>query len=295
MTADTARRLNSWRTLLLIGGLIALVTPGAYAQAGTSQSPAKPQTGAITTPAPVFDVAAIRQNLSDHTARSHIISSPYDGHFTAINVSLKLLLQFAFEMPESRMLDAPAWTVSTKFDIEAKADSAVDDQLRGLSSDVGKAQKRHMLQALLADRFQLKAHKETRELPVYALVVAKSGPKFLESKANGTTIDAGHGKIGVQGGDNTVALLAEQLANRLGRPVIDKTGIQGRYDLALQWAPDEAAAPRLNAPEGLSPAPDSSGPSIFTAIQEQLGLKLESQKGPVQVLVIDRIEMPSEN
>ena len=152
-----------------------------------------------------------------------------------------------------------------------------------------------MLQALLVSRFQLKVHPEDRELPMYALVVARNGPTFLESKANGTTIDGGNGKIRVQGGDNTVSLLAEQLANSLGRPVVDETGIKGRFNITLQWAPYDGAAAKLGGTEMSGAVLDSPGPSLFTAIQEQLGLKLEPRKGPVQVLIIDHIERPSAN
>lgn len=267
----------------------------ADAQANATQRADRQVSKADSAKTLVFDVAAIRENQSDHTARSHIISSPNDGRFTAINVPLKMLIQFAYEIPESRILDAPGWIGATKFDIDAKADSAVDDQLRVFSSNEGKAQKRLMLQALLADRFKLRAHTEARELPMYALVVAKNGPKFLESKANGTTIDGGNGRIQVQGGENSVALLAEQLANSLGRPVVDETGIQGRYNIILKWAPNDDATLR---PEGTGVGPaalDSPGPSLFTAIQEQLGLKLVPRKGPVQVLVVDHIEAPSAN
>lgn len=243
---------------------------------------------------PIFDVAAIRQNLSDHTARTHIISSPFDGHFTAINATLKQLIRFAYGMPETRIRGGPAWLNSTKFDVEAKADGSVDDRLHGLSSDEGKLEKQKMLRALLADRFKLTARIETRELPIYVLVVSKGGAKFLESKAEGTTVDSGRGKIDVRGGSNSVALLAEELAMQLDRVVVDQTGIQGRYNLSLRWAPDDGVASGVNRTAGSAAAADA-GPSIFTAIQEQLGLKLEPQKGPVQVLVIDSIEMPSEN
>jgi hypothetical protein len=130
-----------------------------------------------------------------------------------------------------------------------------------------------MLQALLGDRFALKVHQETRELPIYALVVAKGGPRFQASTINGTTIRNGNAYITVTGSDHTVALLAEQLSRTLGRVVVDKTGLDGRYELTLKWSTDEVA----DGPGG--PSADA-GPSIFTAIQEQLGLKLESGKGP---------------
>jgi uncharacterized protein (TIGR03435 family) len=290
-----ARNLTLGYALLHSAGSIGtLPSLNASAQASAPAN-GPPDATAPGTAASVFDVAAIRENQSDHTARSHIFSSPNDGRFTAINVPMKMLIQFAFGIPESRILNGPAWISATKFDIDAKADSSVDDQMRSLGSAQGKAQKRLMLQAMLADRFELRAHAEDRKLPMYALVVVRNGPKFLESKANGTTIDGSKGRIRVQGGDNTVSLLAEQLANSLGRPVVDETGIRGRYNITLQWAPDEGAVPNPGATGLGATTPDSPGPSLFTAIQEQLGLKLESRKGPVQVLVIDHIEQPSEN
>jgi uncharacterized protein (TIGR03435 family) len=269
---------------------IAIAASVAFAQAGADAGAKAQQPTEAKTATPAFDVAVIRQNLSDHTARTHIISSSSDGHFTAINATLKLLIRFAYGLPESRIVGGPGWLDATKFDVDAKADEAEDAHLKGLSGDEGRLEKQKMLQALLADRFRLVTHLETRELPVYGLVAAKGGAKFLESKAQGTTVDGGRGKIDVRGGDNSVALLAEELAKQLDRVVIDQTGIQGRYNLSLRWAPDDGAA---SIPGGS--AASDAGPSIFTAIQEQLGLKLESQKGPVQVLVIDKIEMPSEN
>jgi uncharacterized protein (TIGR03435 family) len=143
-----------------------------------------------------------------------------------------------------------------------------------------------MLQALLADRFGLKVHEETRILPVYALVLAKGGPKFQPSQINGTTIMNSNGQISVAGSDHTVALLAEQLGKMLGRVVVDKTGLDGRFELTLKWTPDDFDSRGVGS---------ADGPSLFTAIQEQLGLRLESQKAPVSVLVIDRIQMPSPN
>ena len=277
--------------VLAAAAWMALAASVASGQAASAPGP----TVAQPTPfEPTFDVAAIRENHSDHTARSHIVSSSADSNLTVINVPMKMLLQFAFGLPETRILGGPDWLSSTKFDIEAKADSSVDDRLHSLSSDEAKLLKQKMVQALLADRFQLTDHMEIRELPVYALVAAKGGPKLEPSKSNGTTIDSWNSKIDIRGGDNTVALFAQELSKKLDRVVIDKTGIQGRYDMVLTWTPDDRAAPSPSVNGQISSAADS-GPSIFTAIQEQVGLKLESQKGPVQVLVIDRIEMPSAN
>jgi uncharacterized protein (TIGR03435 family) len=244
--------------------------------------------GPASNASPVFDVAAIRPNPGDTTGHSHIWSSASDGNFKAQNVTAMDLIRYSSGMPETRIAGGPAWMRSAKWNVEAKSDLAMDAQLRGLDSVPAREQKQHMLQALLADRFALKAHEENRELPIYALVVAKGGPRFQPSKINGTTINNGNAYITVTGSDHTVALLAEQLSRALGRVVVDRTGLDGRYELSLKWTPDDAAAPS-------STANADAGPSIFTAIQEQLGLKLESGKGPVPILVVDHIETPSEN
>ena len=279
--------------MVAVAAWSAFAAPVGHGQAGAAPIPAISHSEASAN-APVFDVAAIRQNNSDHTARSHLYYSPGDGNLRAINVPMKMLLQFAFGLPETRIFGGPDWLSSIKFDVDAKADSSVDARMSTLSSDDARQEKQKMVRALLADRDKLIDHMETRELPIYVLVPAKGGSKLQPSKSNGTTIDSWNNKIDVRGGDNTVTLLAEELSKRLGRVVIDKTGIQGRYDILLNWTPDDGAAPLSNGGSGISAATDS-GPSIFTAIQEQLGLKLESQKGPVQVLVIDSIDMPSAN
>jgi uncharacterized protein (TIGR03435 family) len=297
-----AGRVRSLRLMHLRFSCIAMVAVAAgmaltftesNSQAGRAQIPAVSHSEAAAN-SPVFDVAAIRQNNSDHTARSHIYYSPGDGSFRAINVPMKMLLQFAFGLPETRIIGGPDWLSSIKFDVDAKADSSIDARMSTLSGDDARQEKQKMVRALLADRFKLIDHMETRELPIYILAPAKGGSKLQPSKSNGTTVDSWNNKIDVRGGDNTVALLAEELSKRLGRVVIDKTGIQGRYDILLNWTPDDGAAGPLNGGGGISAAADS-GPSIFTAIQEQLGLKLESQKGPVEVLVIDSVDMPSAN
>jgi uncharacterized protein (TIGR03435 family) len=282
LIAHAAQRIRFLgNLLLLVAGSITLAVPPLRGQAGTAQNTAAAQAAAASAPAPVFDVAAIHLHKQMPHERSHIVDT--NGRFITVNVSPKAIMQWAFDIPASRIAGGPEWVDSARFDIEAKAENSLD---MSHTYDAGAAhlEKRRMVQALLADRFKLATHPETRELPIYTLVVSKNGPKFLDSQAHGTTINSGRDHIQIEGGDNTVALLAEQLAEVVGRVVIDKTAIQGRYSLTLKWTPEDAA-----------PAPDSSEPSIFTAIQEQLGLKLEPQKGPVQVLVIDHIEAPSEN
>ncbi|HEY1803357.1 MAG TPA: TIGR03435 family protein [Terracidiphilus sp.] len=234
-------------------------------------------------PAPQFDIAAIHLHQPMPHERSHIVDS--NGSFTTVNVTMKAILQWAFDLPESRIVGGPSWLESDDWDIEAKSESSIDMQ-KNYDPAAARLEKQRMVQALLADRFHLVTHTETRELPIYALVAAKGGPKFLATHADGNKFDRWNNRIELEGGQNTVAVLAEELAQTLGRVVVDQTGIQGRYKIVLNWSPDDLATG--------SSEPDS-GPSIFTAIQEQLGLRLEPQKGPVQVLVIDRVEKPSEN
>jgi uncharacterized protein (TIGR03435 family) len=202
-------------------------------------------------------------------------------------VSLKGLLQFAYGLPETQVLGVNGAITDKKFDIEAKVDDAAEASIHKLSVDEGKLRKQEMVRELLAERFKLACHMETRELPVYALVVAKGGPKLRPTKSNGLLIGGSYGKLTAEG--LTVDGLARELAKTVGRVVVDKTEVKGKFDVTLQWTPDEGPA-RLNGVPISDPPP-----AIFTAIQEQLGLKLEPQKGPVQVVVVDHVEMPTEN
>lgn len=265
------------RTLLLLAATsfaIALLCAGAPAQTAAA---------ARTT----FDVASIHINNTETDGHHHIVNDPAESHFRSVNLALRDLIQFAYGLPDSQILGGPAWLDSIMFDIDAKSDPLVDAQLHALPTEPARHQKQLMVQALLADRFQFKAHQETRQLPVYALVIAKDGPKFKPSEINGTTIDTGRTRLHVAGSDDTISILARELAHVLGRVVLNQTGLSGRYDLSLRWTPDDATALAASSPDAL--------PGIFTAIQEQLGLKLESTKGPVPVLVIDGVEMPSAN
>jgi uncharacterized protein (TIGR03435 family) len=240
-------------------------------------------------PAPVFEVAAIHENRKDQSGRSHIWSSATDGYFRTQNVTAMDLLQWAYNLPDSRIRGGLPWLHTVRFDIEAKPDPAVNDKLRALDSVQAREIERHMVQSLLKDRFALKAHEDTHVEPVYELVVVKDGPRFQASQVNGTTVSGGKGQMRVAGSDHTLALLAEQLSRMVGRVVLDKTGIDGRFDLTLTWTPDDSTG------AGRASPPENSGPSIFTALQEQLGLKLKPAKGPVLILVIDQISMPSQN
>jgi uncharacterized protein (TIGR03435 family) len=174
-----------------------------------------------------------------------------------------------------KLWGGPGWIGTEKYDIEAK----VDVSQVNVHVDYGP-----MLQALLADRFRLRAHRETKELPVYSLVVAKNGPKLtVHTGADGASTNTSHGsgKATMVAIEASMAGLAERLGRELAAAVIDNTGLRENYDVTLEWAPNLTA--------------DSTLPSIFTALQEQLGLRLESTKGSVEVLVIDSAEKASEN
>jgi uncharacterized protein (TIGR03435 family) len=248
------------------------------------------QTPAAPAPSPTFDVASIHLAPPSSDGHHHIYNNAHESLFRTGNLSLRDLIQYAYALPKSQILGGPDWLDSTMFDIDAKSDASVDAQLHALSDYEARNQKRLMVQALLADRFALTTHTETRQLPVFDLVLARGGPKFQPNNAVGNTIDSGNTRLHVSGSDNTVATLARELSQVLGRIVLDQTGLTGRYDLKLRWTPDNSPTPMLNGAPDPNPPPD-----IFTALQEQLGLKLESSHGPVPVLVIDHVAMPSEN
>jgi uncharacterized protein (TIGR03435 family) len=227
-----------------------------------------------------FEVATIKPTPPANDGHNHI-NYPEGGAFSTSNVTLASLMQWAYGIPQKQILDGPGWMASMPFDIQAKSDAETDARLRSLPSDRSNALKRRMVQALLEDRFAMKLHRETRTLPAYDLVVAKDGSKLTISQANGKS--TGTGRAHFNGSGLTTDLIAEQLSQIAGRIVVDRTGLAGRYDLKLQWTPDDAVAT------------EGSPPSLFTAIEEQLGLQLKAAKEPVPVLVIDHIELPSPN
>jgi uncharacterized protein (TIGR03435 family) len=256
LVGDTAMILPQ---LLL---LIFLVTQRAHAQ----------------TPAPTFEVATIKPAATSSDGHTHINYPPND-RFSATNITLLALMQWSYGVPERQILEGPSWLSLTRFDIQAKAD--IGDQIKSLTSDEGNELKRRMVQALLADRFQLKLHEETRTLPAYDLVVARGGPKVQPSQSHGKSIGVGRTHFNGQGLGMTS--IAEELSKITGRVVVDKTGLTGRYDFNLLWTTDDAFAT------------DSDPPTLFTAIQEQLGLKLEPAKEPVPVLIVDHVDQPTPN
>jgi uncharacterized protein (TIGR03435 family) len=259
----------------------------------------------------VYEVASIKRNKS--VANGSLMRAEGDA-LAATGVTVKMLVQNAYGIQYFQIAGAPSWVDSEKYDIEAKIDSRMAEELEKLDPAQRRLERQRMLQVLLADRFQLKVHRESRDVPVYALVIAKNGSKLREAHPGDTYEKGlkgpdGHGGAGLifmegNGGPVTgqgvpISNLVHLLSVQLGRPVIDKTALTGIYDFTLKWSPEQSA-PMSMGTDGAQPRPDqpqadSSGPSIFTAIQEQLGLKLESQKGPAEMVVIDHVERPSEN
>ena len=263
---------------------------------------------------PSFEVATVKPSASNDN-RIAIMGEP-GGRFRVTNATLKMVMAVAYRVRDFQILGGPAWTGTDRWNIEGKAEEGSVPQISMPLDPTVPNPLMVMVQSLLEDRFQLKLHRETRELPVYELFTAKGGFKMKLSadqspivppergspppmpKQGGPmprgTMGMGPGRIEANGAP--IANFIQILSQQLGRPVIDKTGLKGFYDIKLQWTPEVGEA--FLKPGGTEPAqppPDTFGPSIFTAIQEQLGLRLESGKGPVEVFVIDSVQKPTEN
>ncbi|HEY1758742.1 MAG TPA: TIGR03435 family protein [Bryobacteraceae bacterium] len=225
---------------------------------------------------PAFEVATIKPSPPQEQGHTDTrMSSDTDtGKLNYSNVNLKEVIGKAYKVQQYQ-ITGPGWIETERYDIVARfAPHSAADQVP------------LMLQALLAERFKLTLHRDTKELPMYALVVAKGGPKFKSSETEtGVSSNSSRTHWHVTAKAN-MRVFAEFLSDEAGRPVVDQTGLTGSYELTLDWAPDDAPVANDGA----------AGPSIFTALQEQLGLKLDPAKGPVEILVIDRAERtPGEN
>ena len=199
-----------------------------------------------------------------------------------------MIIMQAYGVGAFQILGGPDWIRTDRWDILAKAE--------GVDGRLTRDQENPMLRFLMAERFQLKVHRETREMPVYSLVAEKNGSKLIRTTGAEQQFRSVYGSLTVKKGG--MAALAAWLSRELGRIVIDKTNLSGAYDYTLEWTP----APGEGGPESIGQPPEpptthaeTNGPSIFTALQEQLGLRLVSQKGPVEIIVIESVEKPSGN
>jgi len=267
--------------------------------------------------APAFEVASVR-GIDSVTSPQMVIRTPPGGGLEARRVTPRFLIRYAFAIDDSLIVGAPGWTGSARFDVMAKG-----------AADVPAEVTRAMLRTLLRERFNLRSHTEARDLPVYVLVPARrdpqlgrnlrpanvacverdqaaprpSRPKSLpppsQSLPCGLRVAFGH----ISGGGITMQDVVNVLTQPTSRPVLDQTALVGRFDLVLNFtpealrvapSPDRQGAAQLQSDPLPTPA-DPSAPSIFTAVQEQLGLKLDSSRGQIEVLVIDNVERPDPN
>lgn len=235
-----------------------------------------------------FEVVSIKPVAA--TDNRIMIRQAPGGRFSANGANVRMLIGMAYEVRDFQISGGPSWISDDRFAIEAKADTEADR--------IPREQFQKMLRNMLADRFGLKVHEEEKEGSVYHLVAAKGGPKMQENKDSGPgnrMFRMGRGEINANGIPMTE--FARTLSQMLGRTVINKTGLEGNYDVALQWTPEpgQGAMFGIAPPPGSAPPVDAQGPTIFTALEEKLGLKLEAAKGPVKMLVIDSVAKPSEN
>jgi uncharacterized protein (TIGR03435 family) len=261
---------------------------------------ANAQSQTSTAPRMEFDVASVKQNKSDATPVTNFPLGPEDaqtpdGLFSASRTTLYQFISLAYDFTtyDYQLLKSrlPEWVLTDRFDIQARA-----------SGNPTKARMRLMMRSLLADRFKLAIHFETREVPVFALVLAKqgnTGPQLRphsDERPCSTASPCGRfdslpnppGQFKIGARDVTMGFIANILAtSELGRPVLDQTGLTGNFDFTLEWTP--------NIPASQDFKPDQSGPTYIEAVKEQLGLKLESTRGTIQVPVIDHVERPDEN
>jgi uncharacterized protein (TIGR03435 family) len=226
-----------------------------------------------------FDVASVKLNTSGGLGVS---MRTKNGLLTTTNAPVLVMIQQAFQVKDFQVSGGPGWLASERYDVEAKMErNDISDDNLWLS-----------LQPLLIERFHLKFHRETKQMPVFALTVMKGGPKFSAHKESaegkdqqrvGVSIGSGKGKLTAT--KTTIARFCDSLGHQVDRIVVDNTGLKGEYDITMEWAPENH--------EGSAGV--DAGANIFEALQDQLGLKLESTKGPVEAIVVDSAERPSAN
>jgi uncharacterized protein (TIGR03435 family) len=262
--------------------------------------------GADVPKLPAFEVASVKPNTSGD-GRVLMMPQP-GGRLSLVNVPLKLMIRNAYRLQDFQIVGGPDWMSTARYDVVAKAGTGNPSQ----------EELQLMLRSLLADRFKLTAHPDKREMPTYAMVLARNdrrlGTALKKSDADcagPVTAPAapsppgqmprcgfmlGFGNLKARG--STLAALASSLSTFAGRIVVDQTGLAGGFDVDLTWTPDNLPRPQGGGDQPVTlngTAIDPNGPSLFTALQEQLGLKLESTKGLVDVMVIDRAEKPAED
>jgi uncharacterized protein (TIGR03435 family) len=278
-------------------GILAAITPVCLLE--SQAPPSKPS----------FEVTSVKPSAAGDNRVAMRVQP--GGLYVVTNATLKMVMVSAYGVRDYQISGGPSWIATARWNIEGKAAEGSIPPRAGPADPSVPDPLMLMAQSLLEDRFQLRTHRETHEAPVYELIVAKTGHRMKFSGDQEPVVfspDLPHrggpprgmmrlnlrGEL--EGNGVSVAQLAQMLSEQAisGRPVIDKTGLKGLYDFKLEWTPEVGpAAPGISEPA--PPPADPSGPSLFTAIQEQLGLKLEPAKGPTEFLVIDSVARPSEN
>jgi uncharacterized protein (TIGR03435 family) len=294
MTYNGMHKLDLGRKLLFIAtGVAVVAAPIVFGFAKMPQSRAESHVQATTMIAAPFKVASMKLNKGSSSMLGLSLSPE---RFTAEGITVQSLIEEAYGVGDDFVSGGPGWLNSERYDVDAKPDSSVANELHKLTFDERVLEYHRMLQMLLANHCKLSLHWETKTVPAYVLVIAKNGPKLtqatpgdtypsgmkdLDGNGHGDVMRFGKGLLSGQGVD--MAFLVRMLAQqKLGRPVVDKTGLAGKFDFTLRWTPDENR-------------PASFGSPILAAIEEQLGLRLEPRSAPVEVLVIDNVEKPSED
>jgi uncharacterized protein (TIGR03435 family) len=236
---------------------------------------------------PLFEVASIKPSNPGSQGQAITVGRGGGNTFATLNTPLSELIKFAYGIHSKQVIGGPAWIESDKFDIVAKPDTPGVPNVTQLRS---------MVQKLLEERFGLVFHREKRDLSAYVITVDKAGLKIAKVEGNRGNLPGfggrGPGAVGVQ--NSTLAEFAEFLqARMMDRPVVDQTGLTDRYDFTLEWRPDDPQPSGANPPA--LPQNIEDRPDMLTAMRQQLGLKVESGKAPVEVLVIDKVTKPTAN
>jgi len=287
--------------MLSAAGLMAIAMPAFVGATGAPsiRVQSQPQNTAASR-AYEYDVASIKLSKPSDGGITVVGMMPTPDGFSATNITIRDLLNVAYGVMPYQISGGPGWVESEKYDVEAKMSETIMKKLSQMQPNDRWHAQQLMLQELLADRLRLIVHRETKEFPVYSLVVAKNGPKLQASKPADSSANGGNGHkggkepgmlAGIEDGMNKasfsnqpVSYLVPWLSLQLRSPVVDKTGLTGTYDFTLKFGPITQPA-----------ASDSNVPTLLDAIQDQLGLKLVFGKGPLEVIVIDHIERPSRN
>ena len=295
MSTRSLQKLDFKRKLLLaLIGSMAIAGPVVFGLVDTPRIEAQSDSVDAAPKVPEFDVASIRLNKYGDSGERFAFTA---NGFTATDIFLTVLIKLAYGVEQDQIVGLPGLIKSQRYDIAAKV----------LGSDLGKLktdQRKRMIRPLLTDRFKLQFHREGKSLPAYVLVIGKNGPKFQHSKPDGPDPlpEGAHtlrmmGRGYVVGRGVPMELMLQMMTDQLGRTVVDNTGLKGDFDFTLKWTPDENTKPMPSEPGSGQPlaASDPAGPFFFTAVSDQLGLKLKIQSSPIGVMVIDHVEPPTPN